>query len=101
MTNAKEITGFVNLLTIAQKAIDAHDAETRRKMAREALDDAYVCWKQNNGIDRVERDTMDWTRMMGATAVAYDVLEDTKRDERNARRRLSTAVLRYQEGGAA
>lgn len=98
MTNIGSISA---LLRIAEKAIDAHGAEDRRRMAHEALRDAYTCWKRKNGVKHVERDSLDWTRMLGATAVAYTVVEAAKREERNAQRRLATAIRRYQEGGAA
>lgn len=96
-----DIPDLVSVLSIAEHAIKAHDAGLRRKEAQIQLSRAYNRWKSKHGIEHVERDTLDWTRMMVATKAPYDALEKAKRAERYARDRLSIAVSRHQEGGAA
>ncbi|MDQ0505973.1 hypothetical protein [Xanthobacter agilis] len=82
-------------LAISNKALDANLAETFRKAAQAALDGAYEAWKAKRGIDQVERDTPQWDKMMKATKPQYKVLVEAKRDEKNAKRRLATAIDRY------
>lgn len=82
-------------LDIAEKAIDANCAESFRKAAQAVLDGAYAAWKAKRGIERVERDTPQWDKMMKATKPQFNRLVEAKRDERNAKRRLATAVARY------
>lgn len=86
----------INLrLMISDKALDADLAESFRKTAQAALDGAYVAWKAKRGIEHVERDTPQWDKMMKATKPQFNRLVEAKRDERNAKRRLATAVARY------
>jgi hypothetical protein len=92
MTNEKKI---VLLLDIAERALTVDMFETERKIGEADLDLAYQNWKDDFGISRVERDTPEWNRMMEATGVWYVALEADKRKERNARKRLKTAIRRY------
>lgn len=97
-----DVQNLTSLLSIAEKAIAAQDAEAHRKAEQADLTEAYAAWKAKHGIERVERDTLDWTRMMVATKPRFDRVEQAKREERNAKRRLATAITRYhREGGAA
>lgn len=79
-------------LEIAEKAIEAASAERWRKRAQAVLNDSYEAWKSQRDIDRVERDTTQWNKMMKATKPQYLRLVDAKRDERNAKRRLARAI---------
>jgi len=96
-----DIPDLSSILAIAEQAIKAHEAGLRRKEAQIHLSRAYTAWKNKHGIEHVERDTLDWTRMMVATKAPFDALEKAKRAERYARERLAIAVTRHQEGGAA
>jgi hypothetical protein len=96
-----DIPNLISVLAIAEHAIKAHEAGLRRKEAQIQLSRAYNAWKSKHGIEHVDRDTLDWTRMMVATKTPYDALEKAKRAERYARERLSIAVTRHKEGGAA
>lgn len=86
---------IASLIEIAGKAIEVHKAEADRKFYDDCLGSAYGAWKERHGIERVERDTLDWSRMMVATRPEYEQLQQAKTDERNARRRLATAISRY------
>lgn len=89
------------LLAIADLAITVDDLEGKRRFCGDALGTAYGEWKERHGIERVERDTLDWVRMMSATKPEYESLQETKRNEKNARRRLATAIRRYRQRRAA
>lgn len=84
-----------DMLVIAERAIDVHAAEAKRKAARIHLTDAYVDWKDRNCFECVEPDTLEWVRMMSATKDEYKAFEAAKRKEFNARRRLTNAIDRY------
>ena len=88
-----------SLLDIAARAIEVTEASRFRALSKVALHDAYKDWKRRHAIGRVEADTLNWSLMMAETKPAYARLEKAKAAERNALRRLATAVRRYQEGG--
>jgi hypothetical protein len=79
--------------------MEVRDAEVQRQAEKTNLHEAYQAWKRKHGIKRVERDTLEWIRMMQATNADHDRFEREKAVERNARRRLATAVDRYRKGG--
>lgn len=83
--------GVETLVAIGLKAITAHRLTTARKQSRENLIAAYNAWKNEEGIDRVERDSPDWNAMMEATHDEYAAWNKARTDERNALRRLETA----------
>ncbi|MFG1276529.1 hypothetical protein [Xanthobacter autotrophicus] len=95
------VDAFGSILSIARQAFKAHDAEEARRRAQFRLDAAYAAWKRKHNIERVERDTLDWTRLMVATKAQFEALEKAKRAERYARQRLGGMILWYREGGAA
>jgi hypothetical protein len=86
---------LTSLLAIADKAIEAHHAEARCKAERANLDEAYSAWKAKRDIDRIEPDTPQWEKMMKATKPVFRKFSDAKRDERNAKRRLASAIERH------
>lgn len=96
-----DIPNLTSILAIADQAIKLHEAGQRRKEAQLQLGFAYNAWKNKHDIEHVDRDTLDWTRMMVATKAPFDALEKAKRAERYARERLAVAVNRHQKGGAA
>lgn len=85
---------LVAQLEVCAKAIEAHRCEGERKSATMALNSAYSAWKFANGVEYADRDTPDWVRMMAGTKEEFEELERAKRRERNARKRLSTAIGR-------
>lgn len=90
---------LTKLFNLAGRAVDVCDAQFAREQAKRALHKAYRNWKFANEIGRVERDTDDWGRMMADTKPAYERYELAKQKERNALRRLATAVRRFKAQG--
>lgn len=87
-----------SLLTdIASRALDVEQFEQQRKADRQALINAYNRWKNKNQIEHVVRDSLEWVQMMVATKREYEQFEAAKCDERNAKRRLQTAIRRYRQ----
>ncbi|MEN5300094.1 hypothetical protein ABE530_17360 [Brucella sp. TWI559] len=87
-----------SLLTdIASRALDVDQFESQRKADRKVLLYAYNKWKNKNQIEHVERDSLEWVQMMVATKREYEQFEAAKNDERNAKRRLQTAIKRYRQ----
>lgn len=84
------------LLEIARRAIEAEKAATQRKAQIAILKSAYLFYKRSNRLERVERDTPEWEAMMSATSGEYDDAEKGKSAEKNARRRMQTAINAYQ-----
>lgn len=93
----REVSKISILMEIASRAIEVEELESQRALEDHALGAAYHDWKEANGLDRVERDTREWDRMMDATSEEYAALQKAKRLEGNARRRLKTSIRRYKE----
>ncbi|WP_079212938.1 hypothetical protein [Brucella pituitosa] len=89
------------LIEIAEKAIELQGFETDRKLSRRALEEAYEAWKEENDVVHIMRDTHGWSEMMVATKSEYQQFEEAKRVEGNAKRRLQSAIKRYQVATAA
>lgn len=89
------------LVAIAELAITIDELERDRKLKGTDLGNAYEDWKLERGIDHVERDTEEWTAMLSATKLWYEQWTEAKRQEKNARRRLVTAIRRHREGRVA
>lgn len=84
------------MIDISAKAVDYVERQHKRRWMQNALNSAYAVWKKEADIvDRIERDTEDWKRMMGATAREYEDLEEAKRQEKNAQKRLRSSVFKY------
>ena len=64
----REASKISILMEIASRAIEVEQLESQRVLEDHALGAAYYDWKEANGVDRVERDTADWDRMMVATS---------------------------------
>ncbi|WP_313611015.1 hypothetical protein [Rhizobium sp.] len=90
-----DIASISKLLAIAEKAIEVRDREAARKEARENLNAAYERWKDNHGIEHVETDSAAWNMMMDATEIEYALFANAQTAEKNAKRRLATAIRRY------
>ncbi len=90
--NAKKIA---SLIGIAGRALEVDACEQKRRLEDKALRTAYQAWKSRRGIQHVERDSVDWTLMLNDTTPEYFRLGDACRDERNARKRLATAIARH------
>lgn len=89
-----------SLLNIAARAIEVTEAQRFRALSKVALHDAYRDWKRRHNMGRVEAGTEEWEQMMVDTKPSYARLEKAKAAERNALRRLCTAVRRYQGEGS-
>lgn len=84
------------MIDISTRAVDFVERQHNRRWMQNALNSAYAHWNEEAGVvDRIERDSADWKRMMEATTSEYEVLEDAKRQEKNAEKRLRTAVFKY------
>lgn len=76
-------------------AVELHQCTKRRKEASDNLKAAYVRWAHGTGtFHRIERDSDEWDRMMVGTDLEYQLQEVAKRKERNALRRLHSAIAR-------
>lgn len=93
-----DIASISKLLAIAEKAIEVSDREAARKEARENLNAAYERWKDDHGIEHVETDSAAWNMMMDATEMEYARFSVAQSAEKNAKRRLATAIRKYRHG---
>lgn len=83
------------LREIGLMAVELHVCTKNRKAASDGLKNAYRRWADNTGtFHRFDRDSEEWNRMMNATDPEYQVEQAAKRAERNALRRLHSAIAR-------
>lgn len=92
---------LVSLLEIAGRAIEAQVCTHKRQTSQEVLRVAYRAWKHEAGVDQIERESDAWHEMMRATVEEYQLSQLAKRQEYNAKRRLSTAICKYGKLGEA
>lgn len=83
---------LIELIDIGRRAVEVHAANERVKDAKRELSDAYADFKAKKNLDRVERDTKQWKRMIKKTKPEYRALMDAKRIARNAQSRLDRAA---------
>lgn len=83
------------LIRVAEAAIEADDMELAAFSAKKALHSAYQEYKEERGLDRVERNTLHWELMMVKTKVIYEASEAAKRKAYNAKRRRERAIHRW------
>lgn len=95
-----EVSVLKSLLNIAEKAIDADAHQRDAKIKRAGLNEAYDEYKESIGVDRVERGTQEWDNMLAWTASEYKGVKEAERAAKNAKRRLETAVARYNREAA-
>lgn len=88
------------MIAIAEKAIELYGLEAATRMAAHDLDDAYREHKEQLGLGHVARGTPEWDAMLEATSHEYGALVRAKNLERNAKRRLATAIRAHLNGGA-
>lgn len=97
MISAKNI---IDLLDIANRALIVDDCEQKRRKAQRDLRDAYLSWKTENRVSKLmEAGSSDMERMKAATEEEFDLLNEAKRDETNARKRLRSAIRKYHKQG--
>lgn len=91
------------LIAIGERAVELHALEGERRVAKFALDEAYQAHREKAGLtfDRYETNTPEWEGMMEATAAEYAAVKRAKSAERNAKRRLDTAIRALRNGGRA
>ena len=90
-----DLKRITSLIDIAARAIEVDDMDSRRRVDAEALKEAYKAWKAAKGVDNIDAHSPEWEAMVTATAGEYGVLQDTKRQVANARKRLGTAIRKY------
>lgn len=90
-----DTTKLTHVCNIAERALDVHAHEQKRKSAYLTLVDAYQAWKAEHEIGRVERNSPEWRRMQADTEEEYARFCVARDLEHNARRRLETAIRRY------
>lgn len=86
---------LTHVCDIAERALDVHCHEQKRKSAYLALVDAYKAWKAEHNTGRVERNSQEWKQMQADTEAEYARFCIARDLEHNARRRLETAIRRY------
>ena len=79
-------------MAIAEKALDLFRFQQESRLAAHELDDAYREHKEARGLGHIQRGSPEWETMLVATAHEYGALQRAKRQERNAQRRLDTAI---------
>lgn len=83
------------LLKVGERAVDHQRHQCATSNAKAVLHAAYVKWKDDHGIDRVERDTDDWTEMMQATTPEFKAYRKALASQNNAKQRLKRATMAY------
>lgn len=86
------------LIEIAEKAIELNRHERDVRFYSDALGSGYADFKETYGLERVERDTPEWDAMMQTTKDDFEKQQEAKRQAKNAKARLNTAIRRYREG---
>ncbi|WP_432475253.1 hypothetical protein ACRRRS_14780 [Brucella anthropi] len=85
------------LIEIAEKAIELDRHERDVRFYSDALGSGYDQFKEDRGIQHIERGTPEWAEMMEVTKPDFAKQEDAKRHARNAKRRLQTAIRRLEK----
>lgn len=96
-----DIKNIPTLLDIAQKAIDFDACHEQRKQDVAALRERYNEWRRERDFVPAEPDSPEWQAIKEDTKGLYDLVQSSRREEKNARRRLATAIRRYRNGEAA
>ena len=94
-----DIQNLIALLDIAQKAIDLNACEDQRKQDASALRERYNEYRRARNYIPAEGD--EWEDIKENTKGLYDLVQASRREERNARRRLASAIRRYRNGEVA
>ena len=82
-------------IAIAEKAVDLFRQQQESRQAAHDLDDAYREHKEDLNLGHVVRNSPEWDAMLAATTHEYGALQRAKRQERNAQRRLDTAIRSF------
>ncbi|RWR08517.1 hypothetical protein [Paenirhodobacter populi] len=88
-------TKLAQLLDVAQKAIEVDSLEAVLATEKLDLSTAYDDHKERVGINYIAADTPEWTEMLASTKGEYAAVEEAKRNLKNARSRLKSAIRRY------
>lgn len=83
-----------HLMHIGCVAVAAHDADVAVRQARACLDDAYRSFKEDQGLEWVEKYSENWDAMMTATRMEHADLLRKKKDLHNVKRKLERAIRR-------
>lgn len=85
----------IQLLKAGERAVDHQRRQCATSNAKAELHAAYVKWKNDHGVGRIERDTDDWTEMMEATATEFNAYRKALASQNNAKQRLKRATMAY------
>jgi hypothetical protein len=96
---AGEALNLTQLLAIAERAIEYHNADAVVRAARSDFFDACETCKAEMGISEyVQRGTDTWETLADKTSVERATLQAAKRVRYNATRRLQSAIRLYRKG---
>jgi hypothetical protein len=89
-----------DLIAIAERSMEHHDADALVRSARCDLFDACEICKAEMGIsDYIQRGSDEWDTLSQKTTVERAALAKAKRVRYNAARRLQGAIRRYRAKG--
>lgn len=83
------------LLKVGERAVDHQRHQCATSNAKAELHAAYAKWKDDHGIDHVERGTDDWAEMMTATTPEFKAYRKALASQNNAKQRLKRATMAY------
>jgi hypothetical protein len=95
MAIAANMKVISQLLSIGEKAVDHQRHQRAVSNAKADLHAAYAKWKDDHGIDRVERETNDWAEMMSDTKPQFQAYRKALASQNNAKQRLKRAAMAY------
>lgn len=88
----------IDLLAIAQAAVQYADAVSDRRQRQQELTDGYAAWRERTGqFDKVQRDSPAWREMLAATAEQYRQLQNARSRQRRAQARLLRLAWQVQQ----
>lgn len=89
-------------LAIYEKAIELHGLEQTLRAASMDLREACADFRRrHNGGEYIPRDSDKHEQMREATGMEFEAYNDAKRQVRNAKRRLDTAIRAHVNGRSA
>lgn len=89
-------------LAIAEKAVELYGLEQTLRAASLDLREACADFRrQHNRGEHIPRDSDKHEQMREATGMEFEAYNDAKRDVRNAKRRLDTAIRAHVSGRPA
>ncbi len=88
----------LDLLAIAQAAVQYADAVSDRRQRQQELTDGYAAWRERTGqFDKVQRDSPAWREMLADTAQEYHQLQLARGRQHRAQARLLRLAREVQQ----